>query len=109
MRCNINFYFLFQDKLKRNQRDKAREFLNLTQTGEKTAIYTLTHHDWKLEQALDAYFANPEHYYKEPRQVAVDKKKLEQAYNRFRGRTQHKFHYPCLALQLQTNWFINLI
>ena len=29
-------------------------------SGEKTAIYCLTQHDWKLDIALDNYFANPE-------------------------------------------------
>ena len=32
----------------------------MVQTGEKTAVYCLTQHDWKLDIALDNYFANPE-------------------------------------------------
>jgi len=70
-------------KLKSSQRDRCREFSALTQTGEKTAIFCLSQHDWKLDIALDNYFANPELYYKEPRN-AVDRKKLEQLYNRYR-------------------------
>ena len=35
-----------------------------SQTGEKTALYCLTQHDWKLDIALDNYFANPEAYYR---------------------------------------------
>ena len=38
--------------------------LNFSQTGEKTALYCLTQHDWKLDIALDNYFANPEAYYR---------------------------------------------
>ena len=35
-------------------------FIDFSQTGEKTALYCLTQHDWKLDIALDNYFANPE-------------------------------------------------
>lgn len=34
--------------------------MTAVQTGEKTAVYCLTQHDWKLDIALDNYFANPE-------------------------------------------------
>jgi len=47
-------------KLKSSQKSICREFITLTQTGEKTALYCLSQHDWKLEVALDNYFANPE-------------------------------------------------
>ena len=61
----------------------------MTQTGEKTAIFCLAHHDWKLDMALDSYFANPELYFREPK-VSVDRKKLEQLYNKYRGKLWHK-------------------
>ena len=66
--------------------------------GEKTALYCLAQHDWKLDIALDNYFANPEVpifyqkkliftaqqlYYREPR-TAVDRKTLESLYNRYK-------------------------
>lgn len=70
-------------RLKSSQKDRLREFITLTQTGEKTAIYCLAQHDWKLDMALDNYFANPEVYYREPK-TSVDRKKLEQLYNRYR-------------------------
>jgi len=60
-------------RLKSSQREKAREFAALTQTGEKTALFCLASHDWKLDVALDSYFANPELYFKEPK-VSVDRK-----------------------------------
>jgi DCN1-like protein 1/2 len=49
----------FKNRLKSAQREKAREFALLTETGEKTALYCLAIHDWKLEVALDNYFASP--------------------------------------------------
>jgi len=74
-------------KLKSSQKDRCREFITLTQTGEKTALYCLAQHDWKLDIALDNYFANPELYYREPRS-AVDRKKLESVYNRYKDQSE---------------------
>ncbi len=86
--CQIIFNkfvcFAFQHRLKSSQREKTREFATLTQTGEKTALFCLAQHDWKLDVALDNYFANSELYFREPKAV-VDKKKLESAYARYRG------------------------
>ena len=70
----------------REQRERAREFASLTQTGEKTALFCLAQHDWKLDIALDNYFANPELYYRETKAVTVDRKKLEAMYNKYRGK-----------------------
>jgi len=81
-----------------SQRDRVREFVTLTQTGEKTAIACLTHHDWKLDAALDSYFSNPEYYFRERRSGpgaasgmgvggavnSLDKKKIDQMFNKYR-------------------------
>lgn len=62
-----------------------REFITLTQTGEKTALACLTQHDWKLDSALDNYFANPDFYFRDHKPPSVDKKRLDQFYSKYRG------------------------
>lgn len=56
-----------------------KKFIALTQTGETTAIYCLSHNEWKLELGLDNYFQMPETYFRE-----LDRKKVEQLYNTYR-------------------------
>ena len=78
-----------QNRLRSAQREKVRLFINCTQTAEKTAIYCLQVNDWKLEQASDSYFANPDFYHRQDpnfnKQGNADRKKLDQLYLRYRG------------------------
>lgn len=55
-----------------------------TQSSEKTALSCLAQNDWKLDVATDKFFQNPELYVPNLK-GALDKKKLEQLYNRYRG------------------------
>ncbi|XP_013393856.1 DCN1-like protein 1 [Lingula anatina] len=70
-------------KLKSSQKDKVRQFIAFTQSGEKTAINCLTAHDWKLDVAVDNYFQFPERYNREPKGT-IDRKKIEQIFNRYK-------------------------
>lgn len=70
---------MFQNKLKAAQKDRVKKFIALTQTGEQTAIFCLTHNDWKLDQSCDNYFQAPEQYYRE-----LDRKKIDHLFNTYR-------------------------
>lgn len=50
----------------------------ITQTGEQTAIFCLQSNDWKLDQASDNYFQQPQTYYRD-----LDPKKIEQLFRRY--------------------------
>lgn len=101
-------------RLRSAQREKVRQFISFTQTGEKTAIYCLQHNDWKLDQASDSYFSNPDFYHRHDGGSAggghavaqsanyhqqhhrsnfgnVDRKKLDQLYTRYRGNNNDYF------------------
>ncbi|XP_023282473.1 DCN1-like protein 1, partial [Seriola lalandi dorsalis] len=71
------------NKLKSSQKDKVRQFMIFTQSNEKTALTCLSQNDWKLDVATDKFFQNPELYVSHLKGV-LDKKKLEQLYNRYR-------------------------
>ena len=67
-----------------------KQFVSFTQTSEQTAIYCLSQHDWKLELASDAYFQNPNNYYRDNAVMSksapsADRKKIDQLFNKYRG------------------------
>jgi hypothetical protein len=100
--------------LKSTQRDKVKRFVSFTQTTESTAIFCLSQHDWKLELASDAYFQNPDLYWRESSsstssskahpaqqqsqshphnhhhhqhtQSMADRKKVDALFNKYRGK-----------------------
>ena len=85
--CVLNqqvFVVFVQNKLKSSQKDKVRQFMIFTQSNEKTALTCLSQNDWKLDVATDKFFQSPELYVSNLK-GALDKKKLDQLYNRYRG------------------------
>uniref|UniRef100_H2ZKA2 Defective in cullin neddylation protein n=1 Tax=Ciona savignyi TaxID=51511 RepID=H2ZKA2_CIOSA len=71
-------------KLKSSQREKVRQFVSLTNLGEKAAISCLSKHDWRLDIASDSFFNEPEAYFTE-RRTYVEKRKLESLFNALKG------------------------
>jgi len=77
----------FSSKHKQRERVVA-QFMNFTQTNEKTAINLLSQHDWKLDLAVDAFYLtidsgpNSRHN-NSTRQASssVDRKKLDQIWS----------------------------
>lgn len=48
------------NKLKASQRDWVRQFMSVTNTSEKAAIFYLNRFNWQLEVASDMFFQNPD-------------------------------------------------
>lgn len=76
-------------KLKSSQKEKVRQFVSFTNTGEKTAINCLSAHEWRMDIATDSYFQHPERYYKET-PVAIDKKKIVQLYEKYKDANEDR-------------------
>lgn len=70
-------------KLKPAQREKVRQFMAFTQASEKTALYCLSRHDWRLDVASDNYFTEPEFYWRESK-PSIERRKLEALFNRLK-------------------------
>ena len=58
-----------------------------TQTSEKVALTCLSSHEWKLDLAVDNFFQFPERYSSREVRSVVDRKRIEQLFNRYRGAT----------------------
>lgn len=73
-----------------------------TQSNEKTALTCLSQNDWKLDVSTDNFFQNPDLYHSNLKGV-LDKKRLEQLYNRYRGKCHIFFSHLCLCWMYYNN------
>lgn len=73
-----------------------------TQSNEKTAVTCLAQNDWKLDVATDKFFQSPELYISNLK-GALDKKKLDQLYGRYRGMKKTQLHLFHLLYTQQWN------
>ena len=74
-------------RLKSYQKERTKEFMALTQSGEKTAIECLHKSEWRLDLALDNFFQNPYMFQQESKNHSVDKNKLESLYTKYKDRS----------------------
>ena len=79
------FTFYLQHKLKQSQRTKVRQFVAITGTDEHTAISCLSQNEWRLDMATDNFYQDPVRYFVEPPKATVDRKKVDQLFNRYRS------------------------
>lgn len=84
------------NKLKSSQKEKVRQFIAFTNTGEKTAIHCLSVHEWRMDIATDNYFQHPDKYNKETK-CSVDKKKLTQVFEKYKDADDDKMLVNGLA------------
>lgn len=54
--------------------------------GQRSAVCCVTQDEWKLDVAADDFSPSPDSFLKEPMRSTVDKTKLEQLFNRYRGK-----------------------
>jgi len=79
-------------KLNRQQRELVKQLQSFTQANEKTCIYCLAKHQWRLEIALDQYFTNPEAYHQassmssrsSSSSSSIDSRKIASLYDRYK-------------------------
>lgn len=76
---------------KHKQRERVvAQFMNFTQSNEKSAVNILSQHDWKLDLAVDAYYLsmdsgpNRRESSSRSHSSTVDRKKLDQIWNLYK-------------------------
>ena len=57
-----------------------------TRAGKRTAICCLAQNEWRLDVATGSFFQKPGLFHQEFMSSSVDRWKLEQLYNRYKGK-----------------------
>ena len=73
-------------RLKSYQKERAKEFMTITQSGEKTAIECLNRNDWRLDLAVNSFLQNPYMFQSEAKHSSLDRNKLENLYSKYKDR-----------------------
>jgi len=73
------------NKLPREQRDKARDFITFTGVSESVAIDALKKNQWQLEVAVDNYFNNPSSF-QDHSTPKVEVSKIEALFNKYKDK-----------------------
>jgi len=78
-------------KLRSRERELVRQLQSFTQANEKTCIYCLQKHNWRLELAVDQYFSNPAAYHqpgssssRSSSSSGADSKKIKALYEKYK-------------------------
>ncbi|OON16430.1 hypothetical protein X801_07758 [Opisthorchis viverrini] len=64
------------------QRERVRNFHEITQCSEKVAIHCLQTNNWKMEQAVDYFYRQNQ----VNSGVSVNEARIEQLFQRYRGK-----------------------
>ncbi len=90
------FFGYVQHKLKPSQASKVRQFVSITGTDESTATNCLSQSNWRLDLATDNFYQDPIRYLVEPPRAAVDRRKLDSLFNKYRSESSSK-HFSYLS------------
>lgn len=89
---------------KHKQRERVvAQFMNFTQSNEKSALNFLSQHDWKLDLAVDAYYLSSDsghqrnHTSRQQSTHSVDRKKLDQIWNIYKDPSTPKNNEKMLS------------
>jgi len=89
------------NKLSRDQKDKAKNFITFTGASEKTAIEVLKKNDWNLEIAVDNFFSTPQQFQDAPAATAkTDSTKIEILFNRYKDPSSTELKIEDIGLAL---------
>jgi DCN1-like protein 1/2 len=70
-------------KLKRDQKEKLKQFISFTQGTEAVALTCLNNAGWNLEMACDIFYQNPSYCSQVDQNLEMNTRKIDQLFNRY--------------------------